>query len=190
MHVMAQSNSLQTFEHSDKETDTFIQNLDSLNVDSSYYLTILAGPNNSAKKAFLKKVRAKAGEQLKEVDLREVVSTVEEESYEAIDKMIESLGSHKYIIFKNGDQLGGVYTGYSFSVRRYATPQEKYLLKKIRNTEKVYLLNLEDEHTVNNTLRRHAQTLITFKYPSTIMGRLKQITLNGSSFASNRKALV
>lgn len=187
---MADTNSLQTFEHSDKDADTFIQNIDSLNVDSSYYLAILAGENSSAKKGFLKKIKKKTGDQLLEVDLRDVVSSVEEESYYKIDEMVDSLGSHKYILFRNGDQLGGVYTGHSFSVRRYATPQERHLLKRIRNSEKVYLLDLEDEHTVNNTLRRHAQTLISFRYPTTFFGKLKQITLNGSSFASNRKALI
>lgn len=186
---MASTESLQTFKHSDKEVDTFLNSLDSVNVDSSYYLTVLAGSNGAAKSSFFKKLKSQVGDNIKKIDLRAVVTAVESESYDKIDKMIESLGSEKYIWFSHGDELDGVYTGFSSSVRRYATPQEKYLLKKIKNTEKIYFIALEDEHTVTNFLRRHAQTLITFHYPTTFLGKLKQITLNGSSFSSNRQAV-
>lgn len=186
---MATTESLQIFEHSDKEVDTFLNNLDSMNVDSSYYLTVLAGSNGSAKSSFFKKLKNKVDNDICEIDLKTVVSAVESESFEKIDAMIKSLGSEKYVWLSNGDVLDGVYTGYSSSVRRYATPQEKYLLKKIKNTEKVYFIALEDEHTVTNFLRRHAQTLITFHYPSTFLGKLKQITLHGSSFSSSRQAI-
>ncbi|WP_340106429.1 hypothetical protein [Rhodohalobacter sp. 8-1] len=186
---MASDESPQTFKHSDKETDTFLQNVEKLNVDSSYYLTVLAGENQSAKDSFFKKVKQKFGDQLKVIDLRTVVSTVEEESYKKIDEMIANLGEKKYVWINHGDELDGVYTGFSSSVRRYATPQEKYLIRHITSTEKIYFLSLQDRHTVTNFLRRHTQTLITFDYPESLLGRLKQITLNGSSFSSNRQAV-
>lgn len=186
---MASNESLQTFKHSDKETETFLNGVKQMNVDSSYYLTLLAGENNSAKESFFKKIKQAFGDDLDVVDLRTVVSAVEEESYINIDEMIASISNKKYILFTHGDELDGVYTGFSSSVRRYATPQEKYLLKKITSSEKVYFISLEDQHAVTNFMRRHAQTLITFEYPSTILGRLKQITLNGSSFSSNRQAV-
>jgi hypothetical protein len=186
---MASNESLQTFKHSDKETDTFLKNVEQLNVDSSYYLTVLAGEDNSAKKAFLKKVKQKFGDQLEVIDLREVVTAVEDESYEKIDEMIASLNSKKYVWLSHGDELDGVYTAYSSSVQRYATPQEKYLIRHITSTEKVYFISFEDRSAVTNFLRRHTQTLITFDYPSSLLGRLKQITLNGSSFSSHRQAI-
>jgi len=186
---MASKESLQTFKHSEKETDTFLKNVKQMNVDSSYYLTLLAGENGSAKNAFFKKAKQEFGDELEVVDLRTVISAVEEESYEKIDEMIASLTDKKYVWLDHGDELDGVYTGYSSSVRRYATPQEKYLIGKITSTEKVYFISLEDRHAVTNFMRRHAQTLITFEYPSSFLGRLKQITLNGSSFSSNRQAV-
>ena len=186
---MATNESLQTFKHSDKETDTFLKGVKQMNVDSSYYLTILAGEDKSAKDSFFKKVKKEFGDDLEVVDLREVVSAIEEESYEKIDKMIAYLEPKKYVWLSHGDELDGVYTGYSSSVRRYATPQEKYFLRKITSTEKVYFISLEDKHAVTNFMRRHAQTMITFDYPTSLLGRLKQITLNGSSFSSNRQAV-
>lgn len=186
---MATKESLQTFKYSDKETDSFLKDVENMNVDSSYYLTVLAGENKSAKDSFFKKVKQKFDDQLEVIDLRTVVSAVEEESYEKIDEMIASLSEKKYVWLNHGDELDGVYTGFSSSVRRYATPQEKYLIRHITSTEKVYFLSLQDRHTVTNFLRRHAQSLITFEYPESFLGRLKQITLNGSSFSSNRQAV-
>lgn len=186
---MAFKESLQTFKHSDKETDTFLKGVKQMNVDSSYYLTLLAGENSSAKESFLKKVEQIFGDELEVVDLRTVVTVDEEESYKKIDEMIASFSNKKYIWLSHGDELDGVYTGFSSSVRRYATPQEKYLVKKFTSSEKVYFISLEDRHAVTNFMRRHAQTLITFEYPSSFLGRLKQITLNGSSFSSSRQAV-
>lgn len=180
---------VKTFKHSDKEISSFLNDVKQVNVESSYYLTVLAGENKSAKNDFFKKVKSSLGEDLAVVDLRDFVSSVEEESYEGIDEMIASLGDKTYVWLDHGDELDGVYTGYSSSVRRYATPQEKYLIRKITSTEKKYFLSLEDQYAVTNFLRRHAQTLITFDYPSSLLGRLKQITLNGSSFSSSRRAV-
>ena len=186
---MASNESLQTFKHTDKETDTFLNGVKQMNVESSHYLTLLTGENNSAKESFFKKVKQAYGNDLEIVDLRTVISSIEDESYEKIDEMIASLSNKKYILLTHGDELDGVYTGFSSSVRRYATPQEKYLIKKITSSEKVYFISFEDQHAVTNFMRRHAQTMITFDYPSSLLGRLKQITLNGSSFSSNRQAV-
>jgi len=186
---MASNESLQTFKHSDKETNTFLTGVKQMNVESIHYLTLLAGENDSAKESFFKKVKQAYGSDLEIIDLRKVISSIEDESYEKIDEMIASLSNKKYILLTHGDELDGVYTGYSSSVRRYATPQEKYLIKKITSSEKVYFISFEDPHAVTNFMKRHAQTLITFDYPSSFLNRLKQITLNGSSFSSNRQAV-
>jgi len=185
----AETNSTQTLKHSDKEASSFIQHLPNLDLSDGYYFTLLTGENRSAKKDFLKKVKKKAGGQLSIIDLTDIISTELEDTSKKIDRAFESIDSYKFIWLQNGDQLGGVYTGFSASVRRYATPQERYLLEKIRDSGKIFFLDLDDIHTVNNTMKRHAQTLITFEQPSSFLGKLKQITLHGSSFASKRKAL-
>jgi len=187
---MAAQESLKTLDYNDKEVSDLLKTLSDLRLDSSYYLVLLAGENKGPKKSFLKKVKDQADGEIAEADLRDVISTVKEESYRAIDKMMESLGESKYVLLKNGDQLGGVYTGYSYSVERYATPQERYLLDKIQGTERIFLLDLDDIHTVNNTMRRHAQAMIKFEYPKSLLGRIKQIRFNGHTFSSKRKPTV
>lgn len=187
---MASINSLQQFTYKDKEASSFLEKLNQLNVDSSYYLTILAGDNQSARRSFMNDVKSKANKDLQVVDLGEVITSVEEESYQNIDSMLESLSSEKFVWFKQGDDLDGVYTSFSSSVEQYATPQEKYLLKKMKGTEKVFFIEFEDESAVTNMLKRHAQTLITFPATNSFLSRLKEITVHGSSFSTKRHAAV
>jgi len=186
---MGTSDTLHTFKHTDSELSSYIDNLpDSVEGEGSY-LTLLAGENRAAKKQFYQKIKKTFGNELTEVDLRDVVTTELKETSEHIDRLFKNISSAKAVWFRNGDQLGGVYTGFSYSVRRYATPHERYLLEKIGESRLHVFLDLEDIHTVNNMMRRHAQTLITFEQPATFLGKLKQITVHGSSFASNRKAV-
>jgi len=187
---MGTTEKLQTLKHSDKEVSSFINSLSGMNVEESYYLTVIAGANRSAKKGFYNKIKKQAGNSFKEIDLRKVITTELDETSKNLDELFSSLSSEKYVWLSHGDQLGGVYTGYSYSVRRYATPQERYLLDKIAESGKLFFLDLDDIHTVNNLMKRHAQMLITFEQPTSFIGKLKQITLNGSSFASSRKPLV
>ncbi len=186
---MSSTDTLQTLKYSEDEISVILNNLSEQKPGGKYNLIVLAGKNKSAKKEFIRKVKKQVGDQFSEIDLRDVISTVVEESKNKIDQMIQSTGTGKYVLLQNGDQLGGVYTGYSYSVRRYATPQERYLLKKISETENTFFLDLDDIDTVNSLMKRHAQALITFEYPGTLLGRLKQITVHGHTFASNRKAL-
>ena len=184
---MSTTDTLQTLKHSDDGISSFLQKLSSLKVDNSYYLILLAGKNQGAKRDFINKLKKQAENDLAEIDLRDVVTTVVEESRENIGQMISSLGSGKYVLMANGDQLGGVYTGFSYSVCRYSTPQERYLLKRISEAGKIFILDLNDIHTVNNSLKRHAHTLITFDYPDSFLGKLKQITVHGHTFSSKRR---
>lgn len=184
---MSTTDTLQTLKHSDDSASSFLQKLSNVKVDNSYYLTLIAGKNRGAKRDFIKKIKKQAENKVVEIDLRDVITTIVEDSRENIDKMFSSLGSEKYVLLTNGDQLGGVYTGFSYSVRRYATPQERYLLKKISEAKKIFILDLDDIHSVNNLMKRHAHTLITFEYPDSFLGKLKQITLHGHTFSSKRR---
>jgi len=184
---MSTTDTLHTLKHTDEEASSFLENLNKLKGNHSYYLALLAGKNKSAKSDFIKKIKKQAGNEVVEIDLREVITTVVEESRKNIDQMINLLNSEKYVLLLNGDQLGGVYTGFSYSVHRYATPQERYLLKRISETEKIYFLDLDDIHSVNYSMKRQAHMLITFDYPDSFLGKLKQITLNGHTFSSKRR---
>jgi hypothetical protein len=185
-------NALERHPYNSKETEAIINKLDTIRVDGSYYLLILAGRNTKARQAFLSKLSKKTGE-ISSVDLRSIISTNEEESYANIDKLFNSLDdSHKTILLEYGDVLSGEYTGYTYSTVRYATPQEKYLLKKIQKSEKVVLIELTDKANITKTLERIAQVTIEFDAPDSGLGKLfwklKQVRLNGHTFENKRPA--
>ncbi len=173
-----------------KKTGDLISTLGNMNVDSSYYLLVLAGKNRKGKQALLNDLKKQAGP-YREADLRHVISTVEEDSYKNIDALFDNFSEdEKFVYLKNGDVLSGEYTGNTYSFRRYATPQEKYLLNKIETSGKIIVLDLLDEANIHSLVERKAQTAIEFKAPesglSRIFWKLKQIGVHGHTFENKR----
>lgn len=187
---MYKSERIKRISSSSKETGELINSLGNMNVDSSYYLLVLAGKNRKGKQALINDLKKQAG-QYREADLRHVISTVEEDSYNNIDALFDNFsGDDKIIHLKNGDVLSGEYTGNTYSFRRYATPQEKYLLKKIETSGKIFILELLDEANIHSMLERKAQVAIEFKAPESglarIFWKIKQIGVHGHTFENKR----
>ena len=191
---MITSNGIETFSFSDKRTTSLLSDLDELNLESSHYLLLLVGIYEAGKKNILTKLQKKRGT-FKEIDIREMISMNEQESYKKIDRVFDSIGENdKNILFRNGDALAGEYTGFTYSSVRYATPQEKYLLKKIRHTERFYVIDMKEYENIDKTLQRYAQVAILFDKPNSFLGglfwKLRQIKVNGHTFANKRPSTV
>ncbi len=185
---MNQNRARKTFSYKDKEISSYLNELGGINLESSHYLLITAGSNNSAKKSFLSRVEKQRGE-LKEISLRGIITTDEKESYKNIDQMFSYIGeTEKNLIFRHGDILTGEYTGFTYSHVRYATPQERYLLNKITNSERFVVIDLNDKESIDKTLERYAQAVVFFDEADSFFGKLKQISLNGHTFANKRPA--
>ena len=187
---MNKSNGTDIFLHSDKNLSSFTDKLGNIDLDSSYYLLVLAGPYKTGKNDFLKKLKNKIGD-FQEIDLRSLITRYEEASYEKIDNAFKYIGeTEKNILLRNGDVLAGEYTGFTYSTVRYATPQEKYLLKKIRGSEKFFVLDIQEFENIDKTLERNAQTIIRFDQPVSSLGKffwkLRQIKVHGHTFANKR----
>ncbi len=176
-----------TILYKDPSLDNFIDQLNDVNINSTCYLTVLAGPNEKDKNHFLKKISERVAE-LNRVDLRSIISIDEEKSFQNINDLFKSIQSgSKTLYFSHGDILSGEYTGFTYSSNRYATPQEKYLLKKIRASEKIVFLDLHDMENITPTLSRYTQKIIRFDRPNNLLGKLKQIHVHGSSFINKRQ---
>lgn len=187
---MEQSSQLIKISHNDKKVSSVIDQLDDINLESSYYLLLLVGSYKSGKKNIRSRIEKKTGS-FKEIDLRDVIKLNEEECYKEIDNLFEYIGeTEKNLYFKHGDTLAGEYTGFTYSSTRYATPQEKYLLKKIKNSEKLVVIDLEEIENIDKTLERTAQAAILFDKPSSAWGKFlwkfKQIHVHGHTFANKR----
>jgi hypothetical protein len=181
---------IHTLKHDSKEIKLFLDKLEKLNLESSNYLLLLAGHYNSGKKRFLKKLKEKVGE-FEAVNLREIINANEEESYKKIDELFRYIGeTEKNLLFRNGDCLAGEYTGYTYSAVRYATPQEKYLLKKIIGSERFFVIDITDSENIDKTLERVAHTAIFFDEADSLFGKLfwklRQIKVHGHTFSNKR----
>lgn len=176
------------------DLSSFIKGLDEIDLDSSYYLLLVVGRLQAEKNRFLKRVEEKTGS-FQEFDLRDVISQNEADSYSKIDDLFSYIGeTEKNIIFRNGDCLAGEYTGFTYSSVRYATPQEKHLLKKIVGSERFFVIDLQERENIDKTLQRFAQAAAIFDeadaFFGKLLGRLKQITVHGHTFANKRPAIV
>lgn len=172
--------------HQDKEVDSLVRKMANLDLDASYYLLLLAGKNRSAKKEVLDKLK-KESVVFHSADLRDIISTVEEDAYQNIDDLFKSLPeSPRHLHLENADVLSGEYTGFTYSSVRYATPQEKHLLNKIRGSERIVILEMLDKANITKALERTAQTAIDCDLPTGFFSKLKQITVNGHTFENKR----
>ncbi len=172
------------------ELSDFLNKVGSLNLESSYYLMIIVGKYKAGKNRVLKRLEKKAGE-FEALDLRNVISSNEEESYKKIDEMFKYIGeTEKNILLQNGDCLAGEYTGFTYSSVRYATPQERYLLKKIIGSERFFVLDILDPENIDKSLERVAQTAVLFDEADSLFGKLlwkmKQVKVHGHTFSNKR----
>lgn len=173
------------------QVSDLFQRIRQIDLTSSHYLMVVAGPNNSQKIPFLKKVIGFTGN-FSEIDLRTLITVDEEETKRNIDTFFEALKKNGgNILFRNGDVLAGEYTGFTYSTVRYATPQEKYLLNKIKGSETFFILDLKEPENIDMTLKRFAQSVILFSAPTSLFGRLlwalKSVKLNGHTFINKRQ---
>ena len=127
----------------------------------------------------------------KEVSLSDYITGSEEESYSLLDSLFEELKSiESLIVFKNAEQLCGVYVGHTYSVVKYATPQEKYFLKKLKELNSSAILEFENEYHLDKAIEREADAIVRFPVPSSKLEKLffwlTQVRVNGSNLPSHR----
>ncbi len=187
---MEQLTDVKSLSHTDKKIPSIIENLKNVDTDASYYLLLMAGKYKSGKKSFMSRVQKQVGE-FEEFDLAEYVDYNEEKSFERIDALFRYIGeTEKNVMLRNGDVLSGEYTGFSYSSQKYATPQGKYLLRKIESSERFIVLDIEDSANVDKTMERYAQLAVRFDEADSLFGkilwRLKQIRIQGHTFSAKR----
>lgn len=125
------------------------------------------------------------------VSLEDHISGSESETYNKLDQLFESLSSiSSLIIFKNAEQLCGVYVGHTYSVVKYATPQEKYFIKKLKELNCSCIIEFENENHLDKAIERVADAIVRFRVPSSIIEKvffwLSQVRVNGSNLPSRR----
>lgn len=154
-------------------------------------IIVFAGKFAENRKYALSQFKAEAISDVREIDLSVHITSFEDESYTKIDALFDELSSdNSLIIFNNAEQLCGVYVGHSYSVVKYATPQEKYFLQKLSSLNCPCILEFDNEQHLDKAIERVADALIHFPVPSSKLEKLffwlTQVRVNGSNLPSRR----
>lgn len=175
----------------DDRFDQFIDTLVKTSKDPSHHLSLFLGVFLPDKKQALDKISSSTGLTVESIDFNDVVSRSEEETVKNLDEVFDTHQSNNSILyFKNGDKLCGAYTGFTHSRVKYATPQERYFLKKVQEYRGIVIVDITQYTAADKTLRRAAGSIVSFPLPSSKMKRffwhLKNYTLHGFELRSKR----
>ncbi|MEX0724591.1 MAG: hypothetical protein WD357_03615 [Gracilimonas sp.] len=161
-------------------------------IDSSeHMLIVLAGAFTTNRKAALDELKREVIGDAVEIDLAELVTPHEEESYKNIEKVLSEIDAEApLVVIRNPEQLSGAYTGFTSSIVKYATPQEKFFLKKITEINAPVVLEFKDVDQLDRTITRTADAVVIFREPSSLIEKLawkvQNVHVHGSSFLSPR----
>lgn len=156
-----------------------------------HHLCLFLGAYEPNKKQALKRLSSKFNREVQVIDADDLVSKIESETYKRLDKLFSSLNRFDDIIYlKNGDKLCGSYTGFTHSQVKYATPQERYFLKKVKAFKGLVIVDIDEFTNADTTLRRAAKSIVSFPLPDSILKRfiwhLKNYSFNGYDLRSKR----
>lgn len=159
--------------------------------ENEHHLSLFLGVYEPDKKRALEKLRQATGKSVETVDFEELVSRNEEDTYEALDRLFERhRDSAPILYFRNGDQLCGVYTGFTHSRVKYASPQERYFLQKVKEYRGLVVVDISEFTAADKSIRRAAGSIVRFTLPGSplkrFMWHLKNYTLHGFELRSKR----
>ena len=152
---------------------------------------VFAGNFSENRKYALSQFESETIGETKEISLSDYITSSEKESYSNLDDLFSQLNeTNSLIVFKEAEQLCGVYVGHTYSVVKYATPQEKYFLKKLKELECSVILEFENEDHLDKAIERIADAIIRFPVPSSRLEKLffwfTQVRVHGSNLPSHR----
>lgn len=156
-------------------------------------IIIFAGNFAENRKYALTQFETETLGETKKVFLSEFISESEKVSYEKLDALFEELKTvNSLVVFKEAEQLCGIYVGHTYSVVKYATPQEKYFIEKLKDLKCSSIIEFENEDHLDKTLERVADAVVRFRVPSSRLEKiffwLTQVRVHGSNLPSRRPA--
>lgn len=191
MDIKTPDNKFQHLSYGDAGYKELIEHLkDSIN-NNEHHLSLFLGLYEPNKQKALKELEQKLGRNVREIDTSQLASHIESETYEKLDTFFEGVDHTDDILyFKNGDKLCGVYASNSHSRVKYATPQERYFMKKVKDFEGLVIVDIDEYTDADKTLRRAAQSVISFALPDSKLKRfiwhLKHYSLHGFEIKTKR----
>lgn len=159
--------------------------------NKEHHLSLFLGLYEPNKQKALDEIAQKLNREVKMIRTEEVVSKIESDTFKRLDELFDTIDQSDVILyFKNGDKLCGAYTGNSHSRVKYATPQERYFMKKVKKFNGVVVVDIDEYTDADKTLRRAAQSIVSFNLPDSkiqrFMWHLKNYTFHGFELKTKR----
>ena len=175
--------------YKDKKYGDFISNLEvtfkaSKKEPGTDHLICFNGPYDPDKEIALNKISARINRSVRSVDVAELITPYDKESRENLDDLFENAKPHSEILYLwRGEYFCGMFTGHTLSKVRYATPHERYFLRKMHNYDGPVVISFSDYDYMDETMMRASWKVIEFPLPGNFFKRFiwqaKNYTLHG-----------
>jgi|SRR5699024_1971972 len=191
MEVQTADNKFQQIIYGDSLYEELKKHL-SQNADKpQHHLSLFLGIYLPDKKKAVQEIADQLNHDVKIIDTENYVTKIESETFQGLDELFSNLQHEDTILyFKNGSKLCGSYTGNSLSRVKYATPQERYFIDKIQDFNGLIIVDIEEYTDADKSLRRAAQSIVSFNLPdsklSRFMWHLKNFSPNGNDLKTSR----
>lgn len=175
----------------DDTFDSFIDRLSEESDNNFHHLCLFLGLYTPNKTKALQEISKQTELSVQQFDLSNFIVKSEEESRKNLDTLFNKYSSSDVLLhFANGDKLCGAYTGFSHSRVKYASPQERHFLKRVKDFKGLVIVDISEYTAADKTIRRAAQSIIRFDLPNSIFQRfmwhLKNYTLHGFQLKTKR----
>ena len=191
MDIKTPEKKFENVSYGDSTYKELIDHLSSTIDENTHHLSLFLGMYEPNKQKALKELEKKLNRSVEIIDTSKLASRIESETYEKLDKFFDERDqSDDILYFKNGDKLCGVYSSHSHSRVKYATPQERYFLNKVKNFKGLVIVDIEVFTDADKTLRRAAGSVISFTLPDSIIKRffwhLRRYSFHGFELKTKR----
>lgn len=191
MDIQTPENKFQNVSYGQQEYDQLLEHLVEDVKKDRHHLSLFLGIYTPNKQKALKELEDKLNKKVTVVDTAKLASRIESETYEKLDQFFANMNeSDDILYFQNGDKLCGVYTSNSHSHVKYATPQERYFLNKVKEFNGLVIVDIEQFSDADKTLRRAAHSIVSFTLPASKFKRalwhLKNFSPHGFELKTTR----
>lgn len=191
MDLKSAEKSFQDITYSDDTYQQLINHLSSDSISTDYHLSLLIGTSDEKKEDAVQQIADATDRDIYAIDANDIITKIESDTIENIDRIFKKYDPEKTVLYlKNGSRLCGVYTGYTQSSVKYATPQERYFLKQIQQAGGFFIVDLETSTDADTTIRRAAQSIVHFPPPQSmfkkLLRKLKGVSVHGYQIKTER----
>jgi len=141
-------------------------------VETGNLLTFV-GDYDPDKKQAANNLSNKLKQSVKSLDISHVITRGLKQTYSNIDELFDKAKPHSEILYiDRGEYFCGMFTGHTLSKVRYATPQERYFLRKLDSYDGLVIISINDFDYMDELLMRVSDAVVEFPLPNSFFKRL------------------